>query len=384
MRLLLLFMALAASSRAASSFASISSGAETNVRDDAPLTVATLRSLLLESEARSQASLNESEARINARLDVTNKRLDVTNERLDGLVEGVLDLAKSVLTPAVAENVELCARSMVLAAIVSVAGLIVNQCSAVPLPTPLASRLLGANERSSTLFFTSAHCFVNASDPAHPYFVGFAAAVQVVGSDACALLAQHLYTNTTAGAVPERAAGGFDLAVFRCTTPAPPPPPALSSRPYVSSTRVLLAGFSRGAHLDDSLTLRATDGKGDISVALHTKHTRLSSSLQTPMVKSSEAASALHALGFTEDSLAPFAFTPVAEGAMKAGYVEVSPWEGMSGGAVIDMSCGLVGITESRAMSAPGGQFVRLLPAVLQLVEGAVSAALAAKGRPLR
>lgn len=56
----------------------------------------------------------------------------------------------------------------------------------------------------------------------------------------------------------------------------------------------------------------------------------------------------------------------------------------MSGGAVIDMSCGLVGVSESRALHAPGGQFVRLSPAVLQLVEDAVGTALAAEGRPLR
>ena len=102
--------------------------------------------------------------------------------------------------------------------------------------------------------------------------------------------------------------------------------------------------------------------------------------------QTSEAASALQqARGFTEDSLAPFAFTPVAEGAPEVGFVEMSPWEGVSGGAVIDMSCGLVGVTESRVLNAPGGQFVRLSPAVLQLVEGAVGAALAAEGgRPLR
>ena len=274
---------------------------------------------------------------------------------------------------------------MVLAAIVSVSGLIVSQCSVVPLPTPLAARLLGANESSSTLFFTSAHCFVKDPDAAHPYFVGFAATVHVVGSDACALLTQHFYVNATAGAVPKRADIGFDLAVIRCTSPAPVPPPRLSSQPYVSSTRIVLAGFSRGAHLDNSLTLTATDAKGEIPLALHAKITRLSSSLQTPMVKTSEAASALQARGFTEDSLAPYASTPVAEGAAKAGgFVEVSPWGGMSGGAVIDMSCGLVGITESRALNAPGGQFVRLVPAVLQLIEGAVGTALAAEGRPLR
>ena len=67
MRVLLLLFAALASSLA--SLASLSPGAETSVHDDAPLTVATLRSLLRESEARSQASLRESEARTSKRLD---------------------------------------------------------------------------------------------------------------------------------------------------------------------------------------------------------------------------------------------------------------------------------------------------------------------------
>ena len=110
-------------------------------------------------------------------------------------------------------------------------------------------------------------------------------------------------------------------------------------------------------------------------VALHTKYTRLSSSLQTPVpvAKSVEAQSAQQARGYTEDSLAPTAFTPVAEGAAPTGFVEMSPWEGMSGGAVIDMGCGLMGVTESRVVSAPGGTFVRLSPAVTQRVEGTMS-----------
>ena len=343
----------------------------------------------MESEARVQASLRESEARTNKRLnDLLLESEARTNKRLDDLAESVDDLAESVLTPAVAENVELCVRSMIRAAFVFVKGTrrLVSQCSAVPLPAPLAARVLGAVVGSSTLFFTSAHCFVSTTDPGHPYFVGFAASVRVGDSADCALLAQHFYTNTTAGAAPERAAGGFDLAVIRCATPVPVPPPALTSRPYVGSARVALAGFSRGAHLDDSLNVFLIDAKGNYTVALHTKHSRLSSSLQTPTAKTSEAASALQeARGFTEDSLAPFAFTPVAEGASKVGYAQMSPWEGMSGGAVIDMSCGLVGVTESRVLNAPGGRFVRLSPAVLQLVEGAVGAALAAEGgRPLR
>ena len=139
---------------------------------------------------------------------------------------------------------------------------------------------------------------MNATNRTHPSFVGFAASVRVGDSVDCALLAQHFYTNTTAGAAPERAAGGFDLAVIRCVTPVPVPPPALSSRPYGGSARVALAGFSHGTHLDGSLNLLLIDAKGNYTVALHTMHSRLSSSLQTPTAKSSEAASALQARSF--------------------------------------------------------------------------------------
>jgi hypothetical protein len=358
---LVLFAALAASSLA--SLVSLSPDAETSV-DDAPLTVATLRSLLRESEARTNMRIDELAENIAENIRGSEAR---TTKRIDALAE-------SVLTPAVVENVELCARSMVLAAAVSVKGESISQCSAVPLPAPLAARVLGADGNASTFFLTSAHCFANVSGTAR-YFVGFSAAVQVRSTYACALLAQYLYTNTTTGAVAERAAGGVDLAVVRCLTSEPVPPPSLSSRPYLSSTRVALAGFSRGAYLDGAQNVQISDQGDMFYVALHTKYTRLSSSLQTPVpvAKSVEAQSAQQARGYTEDSLAPTAFTPVAEGAAPTGFVEMSPWEGMSGGAVIDMGCGLMGVTESRVVSAPGGTFVRLSPAVMQRVEGTMS-----------
>ena len=85
-------MALAASSSLAS-LASLSTGAEASVLDNAPLNVSTLRLFLLESEARSQASVQASLRESKAR----------TNKRLDDLAESVSDLAESVLT--LAENV---------------------------------------------------------------------------------------------------------------------------------------------------------------------------------------------------------------------------------------------------------------------------------------
>ena len=43
----------------------------------------------------------------------------------------------------------------------------------------------------------------------------------------------------------------------------------------------------------------------------------------------------------------------------------------MSGGAIADTRCGLFGIISQRSLYAPGGQFVRLLPAVLERVKAA-------------
>jgi len=44
-----------------------------------------------------------------------------------------------------------------------------------------------------------------------------------------------------------------------------------------------------------------------------------------------------------------------------AGFVDANPEQGMSGGAVVDSHCGVLGITELQSAFGQGGRFVRLV-----------------------
>lgn len=57
-----------------------------------------------------------------------------------------------------------------------------------------------------------------------------------------------------------------------------------------------------------------------------------------------------------------------------AGFVDTSPEQGMSGGAVVDLQCGLWGITESKStFGGVGGSFVLLSPTVMAMVQAAAA-----------
>lgn len=47
----------------------------------------------------------------------------------------------------------------------------------------------------------------------------------------------------------------------------------------------------------------------------------------------------------------------------------------MSGGAVVDSQCGLLGVTEGRSVYGEGGKFVKLSPSVVQRILAAIGQA---------
>jgi len=296
-------------------------------------------------------------------LAVKVRDLDI---KVDGLAVNLRDVSESVLTPAVGARGDACARVSATSSFVFSGRFFLNQCSAVPLPEPLAARA-PAEAASSNFFLTSAHCYDNVTAGVRVFSP--VTATQIGGVKGCALVAQFAHPPSPAS---------IDLAVVRCAVAVPLPPTRLSPLPYSAHMRVVLAGFSRGKHLDPALTARMIVESGTTTYALHTKHTRLSDSLQMPAALASEEPEpAPPSRGYTEDALLPAAFAPAAAGAAPSGFVESSPWGGMSGGAVFDTRCGLLGITESRAPHAQGGQFVRLTPDVLERVAAAVAAAKA-------
>jgi len=66
------------------------------------------------------------------------------------------------------------------------------------------------------------------------------------------------------------------------------------------------------------------------------------------------------------------------------GYLEGSPEVGMSGGAVVDLHCGLLGIIKDKSPLGVGGELVRLTQPVVDRVLDAI-AQFERKGRtPMR
>jgi hypothetical protein len=146
------------------------------------------------------------------------------------------------------------------------------------------------------------------------------------------------------------------------------PPSTLSTRPYYMHAPVTLAGFSLGEHKlpahrvfydqpqpADGTILRAT-------FALHAHFTSIVSSMPLPQNASSAGGNDAEAVG------AP----GLGGGDAHVGYVGYKPEQGLSGGAVLDADCRLVGIIELRSFWAPSGRFVRLTASVLERLLGAV------------
>ncbi len=323
--------------------------------DDAPVTVGVLREMFGAYNTSIMAALEK------VKVELKELKADVAV------------IAESVTTPAVGARIEQCARVTVTLLATYDDGKLMQQCSAVPLPATLAARA-PVDAETSTYFLTSAHCYEKeiTKNPVTYKFIENAV-TRVGRTHGCALVAQFFHPLT-----PD----SLDLAVVRCATAVPLPPTRLSTQNFSAFSPVALAGFSRGKHIDPALSIPVVyDSVALFTIALHTKATRLSNSLQTPVAAADGATDVSHSSRrFTEDALIPLAYAPVGAGAAPQGYVELSPWEGMSGGAVFDTHCGLLGITESRAIFSQGGQFVLLAGDVLTRVAAAVKAADAGAG----
>ena len=101
---------------------------------------------------------------------------------------------------------------------------------------------------------------------------------------------------------------------------------------------------------------------------LHLKLVRLAPSIQYPRALDISNTTTVQLL-----SAAPSSAGASGEGAALPlasyqGFLDTVPEQGMSGGAVVDSQCGLLGVTESRSAFGEGGAFVRLSPGVAQHV----------------
>ena len=162
----------------------------------------------------------------------------------------------------------------------------------------------------------------------------------------------------------------MDLAIVRCAKPVPVPSTRLSAMPLQHFQRAFFYGFSDGHNLDHSLEHQYKDLQR--WSVLHLKLARLSPSIQYPLGLIFSNTSTVQLL-----SAAPSSTGASEEGAKLPlasyqGFLDTVPEQGMSGGAVVDSQCGVLGVTQSRSLFGEGGVFVRLSPSVVQRIMAAL------------
>ena len=254
------------------------------------------------------------------------------------------EFSEAVVTTSTHERLDSCAQDMTLFLFAPYYANTSRDllCSAVPMFSP------GAAGTHTNLLFTSAHCFMNASEPLAPAapVIRTASVFHNRVLHRCSLV-RHFFSG------PDFA-DSVDLAIVRCGDMAVASP-ALTKLPPRPHQRVAMFGFSPGRHLDPRLVYHDS--------ALHVRVTSLASSLQLPGPASAGTALArVHGSGAA----------PTLRPAGSVGYLEASPEEGMSGGAVVDMQCGLLGVNEARSIGT-GGSFVLFSAAVVERIRSAVA-----------
>jgi len=277
--------------------------------------------------------------------------------RVEKISDAIVEISDAIVLPSKRRSVEW--RLPSIAAFLMVKyfeGEKAGHCSAVPVPFGIGLHLPGSPVPplgTSTHFFTSAHCFYNESTWT---LKGNRAELQHArGTSVHACnLSSRLH----------RPPGGFldplDLALVVCFPPVPMPPSSFSTLPFLSYNPVALGGYSPGSHVNPMYSLVL----GTTPFALHMHPTNLVSSMTSP----SEAAMGLGEWGASHgvDAAAGAVGGVDPEGghavAFDFGYVSFKPEAGLSGGAVLDFECGLLGIIEKRSFWAPSGRFVRLTP----------------------
>ena len=297
-------------------------------------------------------------------------RQDVAVLRQDVAVlhQDVAEISDAIVLPSKRRSVE--GRLPSIAAFLMVKyfeGEKAGHCSAVPVPFGIGLHVPGSPVPplgTSTHFFTSAHCFYNDSTWALKGNRAVLQHARGTSVHACNL-SSRLY----------RPPGGFldplDLALVVCFPPVPMPPSSLSTLPFLSYNPVALGGYSPGSHVNPMYSLVL----GITPFALHMHPTNLVSSMTSP----AEAAMGLGEWGAAhgEDAAAGAVGGVDPEGgghaaAFDFGYVSFKPEAGLSGGAVLDFECGLLGIIERRSFWAPSGRFVRLTPRTINQLKSSL------------
>jgi hypothetical protein len=239
-----------------------------------------------------------------------------------------------------------------------------GHCSAVPVPADVGLHVPGyplPPLGTSTHFLTSAHCFFDEATWAQ---MGNRSVLKFSGGKTAhnCSLSSRLYRPPGGSLDP------LDLALVVCWPPVAMPPSSLSTHPFLSYNPVALGGYSPGVHMNPLYTFM----EGTTSFALHMHPTSVVSSMTFP----TEAAVGLGEWGAALDMDAAAAGINPGGGGHAAdfdfAYVSYKPEPGLSGGAVLDFECGLVGIIEKRSFGASSGRFVRLTARTINQLKSAL------------
>ena len=244
-------------------------------------------------------------------------------------------VAQAVVTQAVAGQVDQCAPSTALFLEIG-GGVNFTHCSAVPMfsvaPAPFSP---------TSSFLTSAHCF-NSHIPGKPVRLAFQWSLYNCSK-------QHYFNASSTVA-------GLDLALVRCEGVSAPPT-TISAQPYLLHQPAALLGFSPGSQVSSNRMAIVSD---DTLSVLHIRFTRLALTMQNPKAHGDATRTSFEHGAGSIARLSPHDVT---------GFVDASPEQGMSGGAVVDLQCGLWGITKSKSAWGVGSSFVVLNPAVVAMVQ---------------
>ena len=272
-------------------------------------------------------------------------RFDQMSARFDLLELALSHVADAVVTQEVAARVDQCAPSVALHLLVTVPG-DSFPCSAVPFFRGPAAPAAAA---SSTYFITCAHCLEHAN---------FTLAVFLQKASYSCTVAERF----SAGADP------LDLAILHCQA-VPVPPTTLSTLTYSLHQPAAILGFSPGEHIDPERT-HVYNSK---IVSPHIRFTRLANSLLLPGPPPFPFPRSPTNTTNTTDSLLTISAGAAPRRSSSDGYMDHSPEPGMSGGAVVDMRCGLLGISVGKSPWGGGGKMLRMAEPVVQRLQASVA-----------
>lgn len=287
-------------------------------------------------------------------------RLSEVAGTLSEIADTLSEVAGALVLPRLRRALERCTEDAAVFVLTGSPDKPFLQCTAVPMPRELLAQARNAADAAAAppfFFLLSAHCFFDRDSDWQP--VTSQATFRLGHEKVECRLVSALHRVPPFGVLDV-----LDLSVAACAAPlAGLASVTLSAQPSAANEFVAFAGFSQGLHVNMSAVVTTTEhetGKAT-AYARHMRISQLSSSLQLPgppELKNVTAGRAAESAWASGGAGAAAAASAVPNLACSRGFFERRPEQGMSGGPVMDVRCGLLGIIELQL--GQGGAFVQL------------------------